>query len=113
MLSDNVDCTTRVYGAMTTYGAQVGAGLKGYYSSTDATRYGKMMAIAGGYKTTTTRPEATAAAEETTVVRKGARLGKALMDEAAGDEAAVWKLVTDVWTSWWRCRFDSRRRAPS
>uniref|UniRef100_A0A0E0BWE0 Uncharacterized protein n=1 Tax=Oryza meridionalis TaxID=40149 RepID=A0A0E0BWE0_9ORYZ len=48
MLSDNVDCTTRVYGAMTTYGAQVGAGLKGYYSSTDATRYGKMMAIAGG-----------------------------------------------------------------
>ncbi|KAF0902430.1 hypothetical protein E2562_016265 [Oryza meyeriana var. granulata] len=26
------------------------------------------------------------------------RLGKALMDEAAGDEAAVWKLVADVWT---------------
>ncbi|EEE64997.1 hypothetical protein OsJ_19922 [Oryza sativa Japonica Group] len=92
MLPDDVDCTARVYGAMTTE-LKRELGLKGYYFSTDATRYGKMMAIAGGQE------DDEAAAEETTVVRKGARLGKALMDEAAGgDEAAVWKLVADVWT---------------
>uniref|UniRef100_A0A0E0PSR1 DUF4220 domain-containing protein n=1 Tax=Oryza rufipogon TaxID=4529 RepID=A0A0E0PSR1_ORYRU len=93
MLPDDVDCTARVYGAMTTE-LKRELGLKGYYFSTDATRYGKMMAIAGGQE-----DDEAAAAEETTVVRKGARLGKALMDEAAaGDEAAVWKLVADVWT---------------
>ncbi|BAF18546.1 uncharacterized protein [Oryza sativa Japonica Group] len=92
MLPDDVDCTARVYGTMTTE-LKRELGLKGYYFSTDATRYGKMMAIAGGQE------DDEAAAEETTVVRKGARLGKALMDEAAGgDEAAVWKLVADVWT---------------
>uniref|UniRef100_A0A0E0HK46 DUF4220 domain-containing protein n=1 Tax=Oryza nivara TaxID=4536 RepID=A0A0E0HK46_ORYNI len=93
MLPDDVDCTARVYGAMTTE-LKRELGLKGYYFSTDATRYGKMMAIAGGQE-----DDDESAAEETTVVRKGARLGKALMDEAAGgDEAAVWKLVADVWT---------------
>uniref|UniRef100_A0A0E0L748 DUF4220 domain-containing protein n=1 Tax=Oryza punctata TaxID=4537 RepID=A0A0E0L748_ORYPU len=92
MLPDDVDCTARVYGAMTTE-LKREVGLKGYYFSTDATRYGKMMDIAGGQE-----DDHDDEAEETTVVRKGARLGKALMDEAAGDEAAVWKLVADVWT---------------
>ncbi|KAL5227824.1 hypothetical protein ABZP36_016089 [Zizania latifolia] len=89
MLPDDVDCAQRVYDTMTTE-LKGELGLKGYYFSTDATRYEKMMAIAG-------RDDDDEAAAMT-VLRKGARLGKSLMDEAAGDEAAVWKRVADVWT---------------
>uniref|UniRef100_J3MAT8 DUF4220 domain-containing protein n=1 Tax=Oryza brachyantha TaxID=4533 RepID=J3MAT8_ORYBR len=73
MLPDDVDCSARVYRAMTT-DLKRELGLKGYYLSTDATRYGMMMAIAG-------RDD-----------------GRGLGAEAAGDEAAAWKLVADVWT---------------
>uniref|UniRef100_A0A0D9WL66 DUF4220 domain-containing protein n=1 Tax=Leersia perrieri TaxID=77586 RepID=A0A0D9WL66_9ORYZ len=99
MLPDDVDCAASVYGAVKSE-LKKEMGIKGYYFWTDATRYEKMMAIVAAGGGGEDDGEAAAEEEEMTVVRKGVRLGKALMEEASdgGGEAAVWKVVGDVWT---------------
>ncbi|KAL6650170.1 hypothetical protein ACP70R_009095 [Stipagrostis hirtigluma subsp. patula] len=65
-------------------------GWRGYYCGREAARCAKLMEIAGR----STSAEATA-----TVLQKGARLGKVLIERyKEGARDAVWKLLGDLWT---------------
>ncbi|KAL6861424.1 hypothetical protein ACP4OV_017124 [Aristida adscensionis] len=114
LLPDDRDGTERVY-KDTVAEMKKEMGCWGYYTSLQGARCDKLMEIAG-------RPQVAAPAEEApattsvdsvlreievepvwTVLRKGARLGKALIERyaAAADGAArerVWQMVADVWT---------------
>lgn len=89
LLPDEKDATERVF-KETSEEMKKEMGCWRYYLSRKATRCDKLLEMAD-------RPP-------TTALRRGARLGKALIEqhEGAADDAAererVWKLVADVWT---------------
>lgn len=62
----------------------------GYYGGGEAARCAKLMEIAG---------RSSAASEAATVLEKGARLGKVLIEKYKdGAREAVWRLLGDLWT---------------
>ncbi|KAK8447739.1 hypothetical protein SEVIR_8G142800v4 [Setaria viridis] len=64
----------------------------GYYGGGEAARCAKLMEIAG-------RSTSAAAAAAMTVLEKGARLGKVLIEKyKEGAREAVWRLLGDLWT---------------
>ncbi|RLN08127.1 hypothetical protein C2845_PM11G17600 [Panicum miliaceum] len=96
LLPDDKDGTERVY-KETNEELKKEMGCWGYYLSRKDARCDKLMEIAR--RTPAPVPEDAG----TTALRRGARLGKALIEqhEGAADDAArerVWKLVADVWT---------------
>ncbi|XP_062227337.1 uncharacterized protein LOC133925417 [Phragmites australis] len=98
LLPDDKDGTERVY-EDTMSDLKKELGCWGYYCYPQATRSEKLMEIAGQQHG---EPAEEAVDQKATAsaLRKGARLGKVLVEKAT-DEAArerVWKLLADLWT---------------
>ncbi|TVU17239.1 hypothetical protein EJB05_33258, partial [Eragrostis curvula] len=96
LLPDDKDGTERVY-RDTVAELKKEMGRLGYYCSFP---YGgawsrKMAEIAGRQQRTAEEEEGTAAAS---VLRKGAKLGKVLIERAATEEVDVWKQLAELWT---------------
>ncbi|GJN35890.1 hypothetical protein PR202_gb24705 [Eleusine coracana subsp. coracana] len=84
LLPDDKDGTERVYND-TMAEMKKKMGCWAYYCSTQEARVGKLMEIAAEAHDDTA----------STALRKGARLGKALVEK---DRAHVWKLLAELWT---------------
>uniref|UniRef100_A0A8R7NW99 DUF4220 domain-containing protein n=1 Tax=Triticum urartu TaxID=4572 RepID=A0A8R7NW99_TRIUA len=88
LLPDDKDGTELVYTDMKNKLKEEMGGWWAYYWSGEGDRCSKLMEVAGR------RHE-----EETTVISKGARLGKVLIDRyKEGERQSVWKLLGDLWT---------------
>ncbi|VAH12906.1 unnamed protein product [Triticum turgidum subsp. durum] len=87
LLPDDKDGTELVHADMKRQLREEMGGWWGYYRSGESDRYTKLMQVAR------TRQE------ETTVISKGARLGKVFIDRYKDDaRERVWKLLGDLWT---------------
>ena len=93
LLPDDKDGTERVYKDMTEE-LKKEMGCLGYYASRRGARFRKLMEIAGRRG----QPEETTTT--LTALRKGAKLGKVLIEQATDEatRALVWKLLADLWT---------------
>ncbi|KAG2623512.1 uncharacterized protein LOC120696959 [Panicum virgatum] len=95
LLPDSTEGANRVYNDMKDELKEVLGGCWGYHASRQATRFDKLVGVAQAAGP----PEE----EETTaaVVRKGANLGKKLMEmagEGRGQQDQVWELLAELWT---------------
>ena len=107
LFADRTEGTKRVYSNMKDELKEVLGGCWGYHASRQATRFDKLVGVAQAAGP----PEE----EETTaaVVRKGAKLGKKLMEmagegrgqqdqemagEGRGQQDQVWELLAELWT---------------
>ncbi|VAH00959.1 unnamed protein product [Triticum turgidum subsp. durum] len=87
LLPDDKDGTELVYADMKKQLREEMGGWWGYYRSGESDRYTKLMKVARARQ------------EETTVISKGARLGKVFIDRYKDDaRERVWKLLGDLWT---------------
>ncbi|KAL6861422.1 hypothetical protein ACP4OV_017122 [Aristida adscensionis] len=102
LLPDDRDGTERVYkDTMAEMKKEMGSW--GYYFSLQGARRDTLMEIAGRPDVSAPEAALTTSAAAASALRKGARLGKALIERyaAAADGAArerVWQMVADVWT---------------
>ncbi|KAF6987520.1 hypothetical protein CFC21_005155 [Triticum aestivum] len=87
LLPDDKDGTELVHADMKKQLREEMGGWWGYYCSGESDRYTKLMEVARTKQ------------EESTVISKGARLGKVLIDRYKDDaRERVWKLLGDLWT---------------